>query len=239
MLKTRIAGAFLIAAMPLALMSGAAADEAARAAQADNLAEVKAEGSETSQAVDMLELGDRLAAFALARGDAAMLLQAARVKATVPVREGEGSEEGAAAADGDKDGGLDLSVEALLDQAEVLAQGDEGLLAMVAEARGEAVATRGRVGGPASWVRVVEANSRWRLGSVNFRAGEPARVWLAGDGDTDLDLYVYDEHGNTICTGLSFSDRESCSWTPRWTGPFTIEVRNLGGVWNRFQLATN
>ncbi len=228
--------AYLLAALPLALASGTALtfDEGD-----SNQADDKAEATDTSRAVDTIELADRVAAYAIERGDAAMLVQAARLKAGIPTQEGEATEEGAAEAGDDKDGGVDFSVAGLLDQAEVLGYGNDAVLAMVADARAEATRTRGRVGGPSQRVRVVSANSRFFVRNVNFYGGQPARVWLAGDGDTDLDLYIWDENGNRICASLGAWDRESCSWTPRWTGAFTIEVRNLGGVWNEFALTTN
>ena len=74
---------------------------------------------------------------------------------------------------------------------------------------------------------------------VTFRGGSFAEVSLVGDGDTDLDLYVYDEYGNSVCSDSGWSDRAYCSWRPRWTGVFSIEVRNLGSVYNRYRFATN
>lgn len=71
---------------------------------------------------------------------------------------------------------------------------------------------------------------------VQFVAGEMAAVSIAGDGDTDLDLYVYDENGNEICRSVSTVDRETCRFRPRWTGYFRIEVRNLGNVYNRYRI---
>ena len=70
---------------------------------------------------------------------------------------------------------------------------------------------------------------------VEFRAGRLAEVGISGDGDTDLDLFIYDENGNRVCQDISFDDREYCSWIPRRTGPFSIEIENLGGVVQRLQ----
>jgi hypothetical protein len=75
--------------------------------------------------------------------------------------------------------------------------------------------------------------------NVTFNGGSRAAVAIYGDGDTDLDLYVYDQNGNLICRATGRGDAEACRWTPRWTGPFRIEVRNLGGMSNRYRLATN
>ena len=77
---------------------------------------------------------------------------------------------------------------------------------------------------------------RWQ---VSFRGGEMAEVFVSGDGDTDLDLYVYDSNGNLIASDEDDSDDCYVRWTPRWTGRFIIKVVNRGGVYNHFGIATN
>jgi hypothetical protein len=72
-----------------------------------------------------------------------------------------------------------------------------------------------------------------------YRGGEIAILELSGDGDTDLDIYVYDAAGNLVAFGVGVSDRERVTFTPTVTGNYRIEIRNLGGVFNRFQLRTN
>jgi hypothetical protein len=72
-----------------------------------------------------------------------------------------------------------------------------------------------------------------------FYGGELAEVLIIGDGDTDLDLFVYDENGNLIVSDTGSSDVCHCQWNPRWTGVFRIEVHNLGDVWNAYTLETN
>src|SRR5262245_60292593 len=61
--------------------------------------------------------------------------------------------------------------------------------------------------------------------NIRFNAGEMARVSIRGDGDTDLDLFVYDENGNEICRSTGTYDVEACTFQPRWTGNFRVEVR--------------
>src|SRR5262249_8133800 len=74
---------------------------------------------------------------------------------------------------------------------------------------------------------------------VTFKAGETAKVCIVGDGDTDLDLYVYDELGNLIASGTGPKDREVVEWTPRWPGEFTIKVVNRGTVRNDYVIGHN
>jgi len=75
--------------------------------------------------------------------------------------------------------------------------------------------------------------------TMRFRAGEVARVAVIGDGDTDLDLYVYDEFGNLIGSDTDYTDQCIVTWAPRWTGVFTIQVVNRGNVYNVYRLQTN
>ena len=64
-------------------------------------------------------------------------------------------------------------------------------------------------------------------------------VAVVGDGDTDLDLYIYDSNGNLIEKDDDYTDTCYCSWTPKWTGAFTIKIKNRGGVCNYYTLYTN
>jgi hypothetical protein len=73
---------------------------------------------------------------------------------------------------------------------------------------------------------------------VRFRGDEPARIAVSGDGDSDLDLYVYDENGNLVCSDTDDSDDMYCGWTPSWTGTFTVRIKNRGAA-NRYKLVTN
>ena len=74
---------------------------------------------------------------------------------------------------------------------------------------------------------------------IVFRAGQPARVDVIGDGDTDLDLYIYDQFGNIVASDTDYSDRCVAIWTPIWTGVFRLKIVNRGDVFNRYTLRTN
>ena len=72
-----------------------------------------------------------------------------------------------------------------------------------------------------------------------FSGAQLAEAGIVGDGSSDLDLIVYDENDHLVCRSTGISDREYCRWWPRWTGPFRIEIQNLGAVANLYRLATN
>ncbi len=99
-------------------------------------------------------------------------------------------------------------------------------------------ASAGAVGGTKSTTETVKADGADRY-EIYFRGDEPARVILKGDGDTDLDLYVYDENGNQVASDTDASDTCVATWCPKWTGKFTIRVVNRGNVYNRYAMVTN
>jgi hypothetical protein len=76
--------------------------------------------------------------------------------------------------------------------------------------------------------------------NVVFEGKKPALVQVIGDGDGDLDLWVYD--GNS--GGLIGQDTDTTSicvvgWEPIYEGPFTIKVGNVGATWERFFVLAN
>ena len=71
---------------------------------------------------------------------------------------------------------------------------------------------------------------------VSFWGGEEGAILISGDGDTDLDLLVFDEYGNLVGSDTDRSDDCVVRLLPRWTGTFRIEVRNLGHVYNQYQI---
>ena len=101
-----------------------------------------------------------------------------------------------------------------------------------------ALAAPGRVGGEGSADTRVLAHST-DVFHIRFEGGKPAEIVVNGDGDTDLDLYVYDENDNLIVSDTDALDLCIANWTPRWTGTFRVEVKNLGDVYNRYSLRTN
>lgn len=76
------------------------------------------------------------------------------------------------------------------------------------------------------------------LNSLVFRGGQYAAIYVEGDGDTDLDCAVYDENGNLIASDTDYTDSCLLEWQPRWTGPFTLAISNLGPVYNNYCVET-
>ena len=103
---------------------------------------------------------------------------------------------------------------------------------------GQARVQAGRLGGPSSAVHSVQAFDT-DVFKVTFVGRRPAVVRVVGDGDTVLNLYVYDENGNLVGSDDDRFGPAVVAWTPRWTGKFIIKVVNRGIVWNRYRIRTN
>lgn len=72
----------------------------------------------------------------------------------------------------------------------------------------------------------------------SFVGGANGGVTIIGDGNADLDLYIYDQNGNTICTSTSAGSYEYCAFNPKWTGPFKIVVKNQGLYSSNYRITT-
>lgn len=210
------------------------------AAQLSFAQEKSSEASQpASEQMVQLRLASDLAKYGYETYSASALIEAARILAAVPTREltpesftqGEGET-------GNKDGKVEFSVEQLLTDARDYADGDATLLALADQVKVDNGTSRGRVGGAATHSDCVRANSTDTY-TIRFIAGEEAEVAVIGDGDTDLDLYIYDSNGNLIEKDDDYTDRCYCSWTPKWTGSFSIKIMNRGGVCNYYTLYTN
>ena len=125
----------------------------------------------------------------------------------------------------------------MLARATALAGDNPMVVAMIRDVEGmkSRGRTNGRIRGHDDRVKARAIDSY----HVRFDGEEEAEVLVIGDGDTDLDLYIYDQNDNLICSDTDATDRMYCSWTPAWTGKFKISIKNLGSVWNDYQIQTN
>lgn len=190
--------------------------------------------------INTMQLALELSKYGYANNDALSLIQAARISKqagfTAESREKAGGDEiRPAAPEGDKNGQISLDPAKLLADAQAMANNDGVLLAMINDVNSN---VRGAVGGPKYHEDNVLAHSTDYY-NITFRGGETASVLVSGDGDTDLDLYIYDENGNLIDSDTDYTDDCVCSFTPRWTGTFYIKIKNRGRVYNNYVLITN
>ena len=82
----------------------------------------------------------------------------------------------------------------------------------------------------------VSANTT-RYHNYQLYAGECVRVVLNGDGDTDLDLYVYDSAGRLIESSTGYSDYETLDITAYADTTMTVKVVNRGSYINQYDLS--
>ena len=131
----------------------------------------------------------------------------------------------------------------LLATARELADGDEALLALIRPLERAAAqivrgAPRGSSRGPRQlYGRVLPAAKREH--TVEFRGGEPAVVYVSGDGDSDLDVFIYDAAGQVVASAVGPRDECVVRWTPTRLAAFRIEIRNVGEAPNWYWMATN
>ena len=138
-----------------------------------------------------------------------------------------------------KNGNVTLNFNEILAAAKKFAEGDDQLLALIDQIETDSQApSRGAVNGPKYTVEVVAPGATDTY-TVSFVKDYIAEVGVSGDGDTDLDLYVFDSNGNLIVADADYSDDCYVSWIPAWTGSYKIMVVNRGPVANRYVILTN
>jgi hypothetical protein len=191
--------------------------------------------SPATQAVEAVRTAHALARYGDAKKDPMALITAAKIKKEAGGQDAKFERAGKGAA-GEAKGKADpMTPDAMLERARALAGGRADLLAL-ADDVGKS-GSRGAVGGPRSTRTVVRGGATDQF-RVVFQGGEPAAVGVSGDGDSRLDLYVYDENGNPVCNQVGPGDDAICRFHPRWTGPFIIRVVNRGMA-NEYRLLTN
>lgn len=136
-----------------------------------------------------------------------------------------------------------LDPEKLLAEARPWATGDPHMLALLdAEAvKAKAASAAGTLGSTRGAITHRDRVSARAYDDfvVNFYGGDLARVAVVADGDTDVDLYVYDQNGHEIVRATGPGSNCLVQFVPRWTGPFRVRVVNLGYVYSDYILMTN
>ena len=224
------------ASLGFAVLATTALSGLASAETAINATEDKPLGAQSVTPIHELTLAQQLAIYGVENQDAMSLIVAAQIMdkyllsdSDVQPREGQGE-----VAEGTTP--MITGVADILAAARTLAGDRQDLVAMIDDV--EASGARGSVYGEGSYEDFIGPYDSIAY-DEGFFGSEQAIVTLNGWDDTDLDLYVYDEYGNLICEGASYTSSEYCEWTPRWTGNFTIVVYNNGGIENTYSLWTN
>ncbi len=212
----------------------AAGDGGAANRSTDKVAAPDATAADAEMALQLADWG-RANQSAEALAAAAQILaasapEAAAMEKTTETGEGEAAEKADEPAPA-------VDAEALLGEAKAMAK-QQKAKNLGKHLDGLALGTRGATGGPKFTVDKVQAHTT-DIFVVEFQGGQFAEVAVVGDGDTDLDLYVYDQYGNLIASDADSTDTTYVSWVPAWTGAFRIEIKNLGAVYNQYTMLTN
>jgi hypothetical protein len=189
-----------------------------------------------SPAIEQFTLAQLLANYGYDNNDPVSLVMAARVMKGWSYTTLEADDVTIANAEVKAPDGTILDVDKLLEDAAVMAGEKEHVLAMITEVKN--TGARGAKDGPQVGVGVLEG-----LGSiyyeVKFVGDEFAEVAVEGDGEADIDLYVFDKDENLI--GADESGSASCyvSWYPPKTEKHYILLINRGENTTFYAIATN
>lgn len=228
--------AALIAAFGTACAEAPNADVNANASAKDSPADAA-----VSQAVEIQSTAAGLAAYGHKAQNAAALVAAASLLMDNPPSAtrtlDEGTTEGGSPSDSKSGDVADLDPAALLAAAAEMST-DGHLKAFIAGMQSGAVESKGSTTGPGSTSRRIEANSTHSF-TIDMRGGEYGRIDVRGDGDTDLDCWLYDDNGNLIDSDTDYTDWCILEVVPAWTGRFRVQVSNLGSVWNGAVISWN
>jgi hypothetical protein len=199
--------------------------------------------ADLSPALESITLAKQLALQGYESENPLYLINAAQLLIDNPTQElifEESKESGAKESTTKTELMVSFEASALLEDAKLFAKGNSTFLMLIDEMESKLSATssRGSTGGPSAITRIVEGDDI-NMYEVNFIKGELAEVLVVGDGDTDLDLFVFDSLENLIEKDDDYTDRCYVSWVPKWTGKYVIVVKNLGPVYNKFTLAVN
>lgn len=228
--QTTLASLLALAILAAPMMAEAASRKGSNADTA------KATATSTAvQAVETVRTADALAKYGDAKKDPMALIQAAKMKKEVGEQALTLTRKGTGDAGKKASKAADYSVDGMLARAKTLASGRADLVALADDVAKSG--TRGVVGGPKSGRTVVKGGFTDQF-VMKFEGGEPAAIQISGDGDSTLDLYVYDENGNRVCAAVGRGDDAICRWNPKWSGPFTVRVVNRGMA-NEYSIRTN
>lgn len=137
---------------------------------------------------------------------------------------------------------VELNPHTLLDDAVGMAGSDSLLIAMIERTREKVRITeslpRGRKFSPLISEFNLNSQGRVKLWAT-FNANEIAEVFVAGNGSTTIDLYLYDLNGKLLASDLKNIDDCYVSFTPSGTMQFRIEIKNNGTTDNKCLLMTN
>lgn len=197
---------------------------------------------EVSSSLSALRLASDLVKYGYAQQSALSLIEALQImneNPTQPLKAERTGDVVDTSKNEGKNSTISLDYNKILADAKGFAADDNILTQLIAqiEADGQS-AGRGAVNGPSRHYDTVNGNSIDTY-QISFIANYLAEIAVSGDGDTDLDLFVYDSNGNLIAKDDDYSDDCYVSWVPLWTGRYIVKIVNQGPLYNRYVIMTN
>ena len=207
------------------LLGSCVALSAFAASPEPNIDRTPGEDNAATQAIAQLRLSDTLADFGEKNADPLAFIEAAKIRKLLPPPLSSA------------DPADPHSWQTLLDCAAQLAGSNKSVMALIADVRRlkprdiPVIPT-----GVTLLNKQVKQNSADRA-EVRFSAGEVAMVYVRPMTSADLDLFVYDDLNNLICSGGGAEHNAQCRWRPRRDGSFLIDVRNNTQAEVNYELA--
>ena len=136
---------------------------------------------------------------------------------------------------------LNMSVTKLLQDALTMSEGDAETRAYVESVKTQIdnkPINKGARNGPVRKSARVAANSTVAY-ALDIAGGEVMTIAVYGDGDTDLDLYVYNEIGDLRAYDDDPSGDCLVMFLPLFSQKIRIEIKNRGSIYNDFVIVTN
>jgi hypothetical protein len=210
------------------LLACLAACSAGAAAQDPNIDRSALPYAPALAAIDQLRLSEALADFGEHHADPIALIEAAKMRKMLPVP--LNGADGAAS---------DAPWESLLTRAAQLAGPNPMVASLIADVRHLKVRDIPVIPLDIKLLhKLVKQNGADRA-EVRFQGGEVAVVYVHPVSGAGLDLFVYDDLNNLICTASSGVEGPECRWRPRRDGSFLIDVRNNSANEVAYELAIN
>ncbi|MBR6018130.1 MAG: PPC domain-containing protein [Paludibacteraceae bacterium] len=210
--------------------------------------EEKTEVAQPSTALQTLRMAYDLARYGYETESAMALIEAADILVAVPSVEMDSVvvEKGSVSATDDKADKAPITPAQLLIDAKEFAGDNEHLLALIVDVERKLTAssevTRGAMPGKDAPIehhdRVLAHDTD--VYSLHLTEGKLFEAAIIGDGDTDLELYVYDPEGKQVITEDTYQPIDCyIRFTPAASGIYTLKIVNTGNVYNNYVLLTN
>jgi len=194
--------------------------------------------NEETQAVNNVLLAQQLANYGYANNDPMSLLAAAKIvsKTKLEVLKADKVESKGTEPKETKPGVFAnlMDVEKLKKDAKEMSKGDKAIVAMADQITPDKGATYGAV----TYYDRVNAYGT-DVHTCTFTGGELAIFTVDGDGDTDIDLYVYDSYGDLVGQDIDNTDACVVMWIPSYTQQYRFKIVNRGSVYNDYVIITN